>query len=95
MDVQALNVAREHGAQYIVVHDKETGTRYWTWLETMLQLGFRFNRGYGDQIGLPWVHWFKTKEIPAGSQVGQVTVVLKKNEPEQLELFQSRRERDA
>lgn len=95
MDTHALNTAKAEGAEYIVVHDKETGNRFWTWIDTMFSVGFAFNRGFGEQIGLPWVHWLNTRDIPAGSHVETIQVVVKKNEPEQLDLFQSRRERES
>lgn len=87
MDSYALNQAKEQGAEYVLVLDNETGTKYWTPLETMFSKGFAFNRGFGHQIGLPWAFWHNAKEMPPGTAPKPLLEIVETPKPKQFDLF--------
>jgi len=57
VDTDALKAAENLGARQVVVEDVENGTLYYASVQTFWEHGFRFNRGFGDQIGLPLHRW--------------------------------------
>ena len=56
-DVVALSLAEEAGASRVDVLDIDSGTHYFSSIAQIWQAGFRFNRGFGEQIGLPLHRW--------------------------------------
>jgi hypothetical protein len=60
-DVQSLKDAEQAGAQWVHVRDAETGVKYKASIAHIWRVGFRFNRGYGDQIALPLEAWILQK----------------------------------
>lgn len=87
MDTDALHQAKKLGATYILVIDKESGTRWWTWLDTMLDKGFSLNRGFGNQIGLPWAFWNDAKQVPPGTETPPISEIVVRPKPKQFDLF--------
>lgn len=51
-DVASLQTAQQFGALYVCVTDRSNGRQYCAAISKIEREGFRFNRGYGDQIGL-------------------------------------------
>lgn len=58
-DVRSLEDARAAGAVRVDVFDKQTGCHYLATINQILERGFRFNRGFGDQIGLHLSAWVR------------------------------------
>ena len=56
-DVSTLNTARSSWATQVRVYDKESGLVYVAPLENIERYGFKFNRGFGNQIGLVMEQW--------------------------------------
>ena len=56
-DIDSLNQARNLGATRVKIIDLDTGVIYRVTIEVILKKGFLFNRGHGDQIGLPLNIW--------------------------------------
>jgi len=56
-DIDSLNQARNLGATRVKIIDLDTGVIYRVTIEVILKKGFLFNRGHGDQIGLPLKIW--------------------------------------
>lgn len=59
-DVSTLIDADEAGAIWVEVKDRGTKTKYRSRISHIWENGFRFNRGYGEQIGLPLDCWIKS-----------------------------------
>ena len=57
VDAYALSVARTLGAIAVRIEDTETGKVYRADLATIDAHGYRFNRGYGDQVALQLKFW--------------------------------------
>ena len=57
IDADALTVARTLGAIAVRIEDTETGKIYRADLATIDAHGYRFNRGYGDQVALQLKFW--------------------------------------
>lgn len=58
-DIQALHDAERAGAVYCVFTNADTGITYRAPIAKIWDMGFTFNRGYGEQIGLAlslWTH---------------------------------------
>ncbi len=65
-DISTLNDAEKAGAVRVEVYDRETRTTYRATLAHVLDKGFTFNRGWGEQIALPFEGWTKhTKGKPS------------------------------
>ena len=56
-DVTSINNAQILGAKTIEVTDKDTGDKYTTSISKIHLQGFKFDRGYGFQIGLIIDEW--------------------------------------
>lgn len=56
-DRAILQQAQDLGAVRVWVKDRETGATYRATMETFLQHGMRLNRGFGDQLCLPFSFW--------------------------------------
>jgi len=56
-DVDALDQARAAGAEWVEVHDLDTGTRYRAALADFYRRGLRVDRGHGAQLALPLAAW--------------------------------------
>lgn len=56
-DLEALNVAMELGAKYIVVIDSDTGKEYRSSLSQIFARGVIMDRGHGRQIRLAMEYW--------------------------------------
>lgn len=64
-DVSSLKAAQAAGAVHVEVYDRETRTTYRASIAHVLENGFSFNRGWGEQIALPFEGWIKhTKGAP-------------------------------
>jgi len=57
VDAAILEQARKDGAQMVEVLDVETRKVYTAAVIDFDLHGFRFNRGFGEQIGLALTHW--------------------------------------
>lgn len=57
VDQAVLEAARLDGAQVVEVFDTETRKVYTADLRMFDLYGFRFDRGFGVQIGLPLHYW--------------------------------------
>lgn len=64
-DIVTLEQALACGASVIAIHHE--GTVYSVAIATMFERGFRFNRGYGEQIALPLAHWMSRPDEDARS----------------------------
>ncbi len=66
LDVGSLVQARAHGAEVVEIIDTESGLIYRASFQTVNENGFRFDRGFGRQIGLEFRHWSigKKQEAP-------------------------------
>ena len=60
-DVQSLKEAEQAGASRVYVKDTQTGVVHKASIAHIWNAGFRFNRGFGDQIGLVLSAWIKQK----------------------------------
>lgn len=56
-DLSALEQARQNGTTHCEVRDRESGRLYIARLESFFAKGFRVERGYGQQLGLPLNQW--------------------------------------
>jgi hypothetical protein len=56
-DVQSLKEAERAGAVYTEVTDRETGRAYRASIRSIWENGFKVNRGFGEQISLPFDKW--------------------------------------
>lgn len=56
-DVRSLGDAQRAGAVRVDVFDRESKVHYVTDIDRIFSKGFRFNRGFGDQIALPLDRW--------------------------------------
>ena len=56
-DETVLETAQNMGATNVSIFDMETGTVYESSIANIKEHGFRFDRGYGKQIGLPFKYW--------------------------------------
>jgi hypothetical protein len=56
-DTSALLDAEKFGAKKMLVTDKETGIRYMTTIAHFYAMGFKVNRGFGEQLGLRITEW--------------------------------------
>jgi len=56
-DVQSLKDAEQASATQVHVRDTETGVNYKASVAHIWRAGIRFNRGFGDQIGLALTAW--------------------------------------
>jgi hypothetical protein len=68
-DVSSLDDAENAGAKRVEVKDRETGLIYQTTIKHIRAKGFKFNRGYGEQVGLSMNGWSKYKS-GGGIQLG-------------------------
>jgi len=56
-DEQSLREAERAGAVQVAVTDRETGKAYHASIQLVWDSGFRVNRGFGNQIALPFDKW--------------------------------------
>lgn len=56
-DIAALAAAAAAGATHIEIEDSESGALYRASIAEMLEHGFTFDRGFGQQIALPLDKW--------------------------------------
>lgn len=59
LDTQSLVDARDAGAFFVEIHDRESGEVYNATIEAIWKRGFTLDRGYGRQIALPIELWQK------------------------------------
>lgn len=52
--------ARDKGCRFVQFYDREVEIFYTAKIEDFLSKGFRFNRGFGEQVGLSLSKWIKT-----------------------------------
>lgn len=57
--MDSLNAAKAAGAERVEVYDKDTRTTYKASMAHLLENGFSFNRGWGEQWALPLDGWVK------------------------------------
>lgn len=60
-DVTVLDQAEQVGAVNVTVTDSDNGTQYKATISHIREAGFYFNRGFGDQVGLPLAGWIRTR----------------------------------
>ena len=56
-DLDSLDKAQKFGAKRVKIYDLDTGLIYSVKIEIILEKGFVFNRGFGNQIGLTLNYW--------------------------------------
>ena len=56
-DIESIETAKSLGATSVKIVDLDTGIIYQVTISLLLQQGFLFNRGFGNQIGLPLKYW--------------------------------------
>ena len=56
-DVSSINNAMIEGASYVKINDKSSDNSYTATIKDILNKGFKFNRGFGNQIALPIHMW--------------------------------------
>jgi hypothetical protein len=56
-DEQSLREAERAGAVHVSVTDRETGKAYLASIRLVWDSGFKVNRGFGNQIALPFDKW--------------------------------------
>lgn len=86
-DCLALAEAERLGAARVRIVDSETGIEYTCIMVVIRDYGFTIDRGYGQQIALPFVYWVKT--APDGT-ITQPTLPKQSEaqpEAEQVPLF--------
>jgi len=64
-DVDAIVTARERGAKFAEVFDRESKHTYRAPLSLIESRGFVVNRGYGHQVALPLKDWTRDDETNA------------------------------
>lgn len=57
LDIQSLRDAEAAGAKRVAIDEKETDRTYVASTALIWRRGFRFNRGFGEQIGLALEFW--------------------------------------
>jgi hypothetical protein len=63
-DVTVLRRAESLGAVIALVIDIDSGRQYTAQIATIWQHGFKFNRGFGEQIALPLERWAVDGQSP-------------------------------
>ncbi len=61
LDVKSLEDAQEAGAKFVDLQDGDTKKTYRASIDHIWAKGFRFNRGFGDQICLVLKEWNKAE----------------------------------
>jgi hypothetical protein len=61
-DEKSLKEAEQAGAVHVAVTDRETGKAYHASIRFVWENGFKVNRGFGNQIALPFDKWQITGE---------------------------------
>jgi hypothetical protein len=56
-DISVLRDAEKAGATICLIIDLDTKKKYYASFKQIWKIGFEFNRGHGDQIGLPMKYW--------------------------------------
>jgi len=56
-DAAILEQARQDGASVVEILDVETGRIYRAAIDAFELHGFKFNRGFGEQVGLALCYW--------------------------------------
>lgn len=64
-DMSALAEAERLGAERVRIVDSETGAEYTCIIPIIREHGFILDRGWGEQIALPFAYWIKT--LPDGT----------------------------
>ena len=59
-DIAALNEAERLGADRVRIVDTETGIEYTCIIAVIRDYGTLIDRGYGQQLALPFAYWIKT-----------------------------------
>lgn len=57
LDIDTLEQALRLGATMVEIYDLESGMFYRAKIDLIFEKGFKFNRGYGDQIALCLSRW--------------------------------------
>jgi len=70
LDIDTLEQALRLGATKVEVYDMESGIFYRAKIDLIFEKGFKFNRGFGDQIALCLSRW----EIEQTDQGKQLTL---------------------
>ena len=70
LDIDTVEQALRLGATKVEVYDMESGMFYRAKIDLIFEKGFRFNRGFGDQIALCLSRW----EIEQTDQGKQMTL---------------------
>jgi hypothetical protein len=63
LDVESLARAEVAGARSVEIDDEETGLTYRADFETIRAHGLRIDRGFGEQIALPFQRWNTGKRV--------------------------------
>ncbi len=63
LDVESLARAEAAGARSVEIHDEESGLTYRADFETIRAHGLRIDRGFREQIALPFRWWNTGKRV--------------------------------
>jgi hypothetical protein len=63
LDMESLARAEIEGARSVEIQDQETDLNYRADFDTIWAHGFRFDRGFGEQIGLVFRWWNTGKRV--------------------------------
>ena len=67
-DISSLEQAREAGARWVKIFEKDTGRTLWAKISMIFAIGLEPPKSWGDQIGLHIRHWI-FGDKPQGEQL--------------------------
>ena len=79
--VSDIEAAEGRGAHLVHIHDLEQQRHYWAAIEVVWRLGFRFDRGFGEQLALALDQWRSTR-----SEAEALAETLREPEPAAVQL---------
>lgn len=68
-DLSSIKNAEDNGAIVAMIVDKETGREYFSYIKYIYEKGFKFNRGYGEQIALAMEYWTSREELSSQARL--------------------------
>ncbi len=81
LDLADIEAAEGRGAHLVHIHDLEQQRHYWAAIEVVWRLGFRFDRGFGEQLALALDQWRSTR-----SEAEALAEALREPEPVAVQL---------
>ncbi|MFN8493995.1 MAG: hypothetical protein U0350_40730 [Caldilineaceae bacterium] len=86
LDLQSLADAQRAGATLVQITDSETHNTYSAAVTLIYDHGFRFNRGFGNQIALDLLYWSLNGQ-PSEHERNETIKAAKQSKAGQLDLF--------